>query len=680
MGLLPASRLRAVEAASCITRRFVNRFLIRHGYPRPMRGYPRPIATRLPAIGLQLLLAAGFFFAGHAQAATVTAVDVRGLDETMALNVRVSLSLVDAIGRDLSGRRLAYLLREAENETREALEPFGYYSPKIVVERTRDGVTTVVGGSASGTTPAPTAPANAQVPTAATETTPPGERRANTSPVTVTITVDLGEPVTVRRSNLAIEGEGDNDKYLQQDLGEFQPQAGDVFDHALYEASKTRITRRLAERGYFDADFASRQVEVTRAEHAADIDLVWNSGDRYDMGPVTITQTPRRIIRESLIERLIYWEEGSYYHQGKLDRFRESLARLDYFAGIDIEPQPENAVDGRVPVAVTLTPAKRSIYTAGLSYGTDSGAGVRLGLERRYLNNRGHKLLTQIDWAQKRKTATVQYRIPAFALLDGWYTVSAQFYDEQSDYLDTRKIQLVGSRSGQVNDRLNAVASLHALRERWLFADLENGEVATPVYNYATFVYPSLRGEYIDADNRVFPRDALGITAELRGGLSGLGSDASFLQAWGIARWYRGIGERDRLIVRGEAGYTFTNELVDMPPSLRFYAGGDRSIRGYGYREVGPILVTESGKRYALGAKNVLTGSVEYEHYFNDSWGAAAFVDTGDAFDDRPDFRTGVGIGVRWRSPVGPVRIDVAHGLNDPDSQFEIYLNIGADL
>lgn len=645
-----------------------------------MRGYPRPIATRLPAIGLQLLLAAGFFFAGHAQAATVTAVDVRGLDETMALNVRVSLSLVDAIGRDLSGRRLAYLLREAENETREALEPFGYYSPKIVVERTRDGVTTVVGGSASGTTPAPTAPANAQVPTAATETTPPGERRANTSPVTVTITVDLGEPVTVRRSNLAIEGEGDNDKYLQQDLGEFQPQAGDVFDHALYEASKTRITRRLAERGYFDADFASRQVEVTRAEHAADIDLVWNSGDRYDMGPVTITQTPRRIIRESLIERLIYWEEGSYYHQGKLDRFRESLARLDYFAGIDIEPQPENAVDGRVPVAVTLTPAKRSIYTAGLSYGTDSGAGVRLGLERRYLNNRGHKLLTQIDWAQKRKTATVQYRIPAFALLDGWYTVSAQFYDEQSDYLDTRKIQLVGSRSGQVNDRLNAVASLHALRERWLFADLENGEVATPVYNYATFVYPSLRGEYIDADNRVFPRDALGITAELRGGLSGLGSDASFLQAWGIARWYRGIGERDRLIVRGEAGYTFTNELVDMPPSLRFYAGGDRSIRGYGYREVGPILVTESGKRYALGAKNVLTGSVEYEHYFNDSWGAAAFVDTGDAFDDRPDFRTGVGIGVRWRSPVGPVRIDVAHGLNDPDSQFEIYLNIGADL
>lgn len=655
---------------------------------------------------LPRLLAAGAFlllFASGVQAATVTGVDIRGLpDEAMALNVRVSLSLVDAIGKDLSGRRLAYLLREAENETREALEPFGYYSPRITVERTRDGVTTVVGANtpvadrpppetspANGATaptpdnrtgaPAPTAD-EGDAPTAASETPPPGQRRASASPVTVIITVDLGEPVKVRRSNVAIEGEGGKDKYLRQDLDQFLPMPGSVFDHALYEASKARITRRLAERGYFDADFASRQVSVTRAEHAADIDLVWTSGQRYDMGPMTIVQTPRRILRDSLIERLIYWEEGSYYHQGKLDRFRESLARLDYFAGIDIEPQPENAVDGLIPVKVTLTPAKRSIYTAGVSYGTDSGAGVRFGVERRYINDRGHKLLGQVDWAQKRKSVTVQYRIPAFAWLDGWYTVSAQHYDEQTDYIDTRKIELVGSRSGQVNDRLNAVASLHALRERWAYVTEDDGDGGDVAYNYATFLYPSLRGEYVDADDRIFPRNGIGLTLELRSGLSGLGSDTSFLQAWGVGRWYRGMGERNRLILRGEAGYTFTNGLFDMPPSLRFFAGGDRSIRGYAYREVGPTLVTDSGNKYALGAKNVLTGSVEFEHYFNDAWGAAAFVDGGDAFDDKPDFHTGVGLGLRWRSPVGPLRLDVARGLYDPDSSYEIYLNIGADL
>lgn len=672
-GWIPAGVTSKRQAQSRLAATAVNRFLIRAGYPAAMPRLPRLLTAGV----LSLLIADG------AQAATVTNVEIRGLDEVMTLNVRVSLSLVDAIGKDVSGRRLAYLLREAENEARQALEPFGYYSPEITIERTRDGVTTVVDESAPAPTPSPTAPANAVAPTATSEAAAPGERRANTSPITVAITVKLGEPVTVRRANIAIEGAGGNDKYLRADLGEFRPQAGDVFDHTLYETSKTRVTRRLAERGYFDADFVTREVAVTRAEHAADIDLVWDSGERYDIGAITVEQAPKRIIRDSLIQRLIYWDEGTYYHQGKLDRLRESLARLDYFAGIDIQPHPENAVDGRVPVTVALTPAKRSIYTAGLSYGTDSGAGVRLGLERRYLNNRGHKLLSQIDWAEKRKTATVQYRIPAFAWLDGWYTVSAQFYDEQSDYLDTRKIELVGSRSGEVNERLNAVASLHALRERWAFVEPVDGDTAAaPVaYTYATFLYPSLRAEYIDADNRIYPRNGIGLTLELRGGINGWGSDASFLQAWGVGRWYRGMGARNRLILRGEAGYTFTNGLVDMPPSLRFFAGGDRSIRGYAYREVGPTHTTSSGKKYALGAKNVLTGTVEFEHYFNDSWGAAAFVDGGDAFnEEQPDFHTGVGLGLRWRSPVGPVRLDIAHGLYSPDSQYEIYLNIGADL
>src|SRR3546814_5527465 len=192
----------------------------------------------------------------------------------------------------------------------------------------------------------------------------------------------------------------------------------------------------LAERGYFDADFASHRVEVTRADNAADIDLVWSSGDRYDMGHVDFEQTPKRIVREDLLRKLVYWEEGQYYHQGRLDRLRESLVALDYCSRIDIQAHPEQAVEGRVPVRVALTPAKRDVYTAGLSYGTESGPGVRLGLERRYVNTRGHKALAQLDYAQKRKTLTLQYRLPAFAWLDGWYTASLQFAAEKTDYIE----------------------------------------------------------------------------------------------------------------------------------------------------------------------------------------------------------------------------------------------------
>ena len=592
------------------------------------------------------LLFAAFLLmtASMAKAATIERVDIRGLDAAMTTNVRVSLSLTDAIGKDVSGRRLTYLVREAEAETREALEPFGYYSPVVTV--TRD---------------------------------PPSSESAPTAgPVSVVIDVRLGEAIRVRRAEVAIAGDGSDDRYLREELAAFQPGPGTLFDHVVYESSKARISRRLAERGYFDADFLARKVEVTRAENAADIDLRWNSGDRYDMGAVTFTQTPERIIREDILGKLIYWGVGDYYHQGRLDRLRKSLVSLDYFSRIDIEPQPENASpDKRVPVQVTLTPAKRSIYTAGVSYGTDSGGGVILGLERRYLNDRGHKALAQLDYAQRRKTLTLQYRVPAFAWLDGWYTASLQAADEQTDYIDTRRLELVGSRSGEINEYLTAIAAVHALRERWAYTVTGNN----PLYRFATYTYPSLRAEYIDADDRMYPRDALGGTLLLRGGVEGVGSDASFAQLQLGARWFKGLGERSRLLVRGEVGQTYTDALVDIPPSLRFYAGGDRSVRGYAYREIGPRITGGTrGEAFALGAKNMATASVEYEQYFSGAWGGAVFVDSGTAFDDRPDWRTGIGVGLRWKSPVGPVRVDLAHGLDDPDSSFQLHINIGADL
>ena len=583
-----------------------------------------------------LLAAALLTFAGPAfAAATVDKVVVHGLDnELMRQNVELALSINNESGKRLGESRLEFLLREAQAEAREALEPFGYYSPEISVDAPRNG--------------------------------------GDNDHLTVTLTIRLGDPVRVRQSNLKIEGEGNDDQYLQTDLGAFRPQIGEVLDHTTYEASRNLITRRLAERGYLDADTTQRLVEVTRAEYAADIFLTWASGIRYNMGPVTFHQEQ---FVPGLLDKLVSWEQGSYFHQGKLDRLRQSLVALDYFSAIDITPDPERAEGREVPIDVELTLAPRSIYTVGLSYGTDSGAGVRLGLERRYINSRGHKLLFDLNYAETRKTLSTIYRVPAFKWLDVWYTGALQANDEQTDYIDINNAKLILSRSGQINEQWNVVASANALRERWRYGNAST-EFLTD-YQYATLVYPEVRGEYVGVDDRLFPRRGVSGNLSLRGGVEGAGSDASFGQAHLNARWFLSPTDSSRLLLRGELGHTFTDELVGMPPSLRFFAGGDRSIRGYAWREVGPRILDD----YAVGAKNVMTASVEYEHYLNGGpWGAAVFVDTGSAFDSKPDLHTGIGIGARWRSPVGPVRIDVAHGLNDPDSSFQIYLNIGADL
>jgi translocation and assembly module TamA len=586
-------------------------------------------ATRLLCLPLLLLAAVA-----TAQAATVVRVDIRGLDEPMAQNARLALPLVDAIGKDLSGRRLALLLREAPAQVRSALEPFGYYSAQVDVQRL------AVAGQ---------------------------PRQA-----AIRIDVDPGTPVRVRGERISISGDGGDDTSLQRGVAAFRPAIGDVFDQGVYEAGKARIAGQLADRGYFDAALAEHRVEVTRAEHAADIALAWRSGTRYALGPVDFEQAPQAIIHERVLDKLVDWTPGDPYQQDSIDRLRQSLMALDYFSRIDIEPDPANAVDHQVPVQVRLAPAKRSIYIAGVSYGTDSGPGVRLGVERRYLNARGHKAQAELDYAQRRRTLTLQYRIPAFAWLDGWYTASLQAADEQTDYIDTRRVEFVASRSGEVNMHLTANVSLHVLRERWAYP----AQGLAPAWQYGTFTFPALRAEYIDVDDRLYPRRGMSSSLELRGGAKGAGSDADFAQVHARASWFKGLGADNRLILRGELGHTFTDAVVDLPPSLRFYAGGDRSIRGYDYREVGPRLGT-----FGLGANNLITASSEFEHYFSEQWGGAVFVDTGSAFNGRtPDWRTGVGIGLRWRSPVGPLRVDLAHGLDHPDANFTLSLNFGADL
>jgi len=298
-------------------------------------------------------------------------------------------------------------------------------------------------------------------------------------------------------------------------------------------------------------------------------------------------------------------------------------------------------------------------------------------LQRRYLNPRGLKFLTQLDLTQKRKTLTAQYRVPVFSWRSGWYSLGIQGDDERSDYINTRRGELTFSRSAEYSPQLNLAAAVHALRERWAY-DIDSTADGRALYRHANYSYPSLRVEYSQLDD------------VLRTGVEGALSDATFMQLNARASVFLGLGERSRVILRGEIGHTFTNALNDIPPSLRFYAGGDRSIRGYEWREVGPRLVRfavdGSGNvrqldSYALGARNMLTASVELEHYFRNDWGMAVFVDGGSAFDaTSPDWHTGVGIGLRWKSPLGPLRLDLARGLNRPDSPFTLGIGLGVEF
>lgn len=587
-----------------------------------------------PALTLALCL---LLPALPAAALELRGVEVRGLqDEAELANVRAALSLVALDERqraDLGEGRLDYLLRQVPGDVALGLEPFGYYDTEAVAEVVRDG-----------------------------------------EAVTVIVTVRPGEPVRVDQREIQVTGEAAADEEITRRLRWLRPRKGQPLRHDLYEASKATVDAMLRERGYFDARLPVHRIEVNRGEGQADIFLTWESGERYALGEASFSGHP---FREGLLEKLVDWEPGDPYEQSAVVDLQQRLSALDYFAGIDVRAEPVES-STTVPVDVRLTPAKRNVYSAGLRYSTDKGAGVTGGLERRWVNDRGHKLVSAIELAQRGNEANVAYRIPAFAWLEGWYTASASLRQDPLDFIDSEVLEVVGSRSGQLGD-WTLVAGMHFRRER--FDDPATGSALA----YSTLVYPQLSATWREADDPLYPRRGHSLHVELRGGVTGIGSDIDFLQARAEANWVRSLGWRNRILLRAELGTTVTDDFNQFPPLLRFYAGGDQSVRGYGYREIGEHVVGFDNRNYIIGGKHLVVASVEFERMFTREWGGAVFVDAGDAFDDFDadsfEMQLGVGVGVRWRSPVGPVRLDIAHGLgDDARNAVRLHLSIGPDL
>ena len=579
-----------------------------------------PLAFRL-ALSVTCLLVASLV-----SAAELSSVKVIGLEPALHDNVRARLSLdrmTAAQRTQLSELRLDYLLRITPAEVRESLEPFGYYDAQVDVQVARDG------GRAA-----------------------------------VTIRVDPGLPVKVRELALDVEGPARDDAEVAGRLSDFQPQPGDVLDHRVYEDSKAAIARGLAEHGYFDAELATHRVEVTRAEHAADIALGWRSGERFRFGRATFDGSQ---LQPGLLDPLVPWQRGEPFDADELVALQRSLAETEYFGAINLTPQPEAAVDGEVPVQVTLVPAKRSVYRAGLRYGTDAGAGVTGRLERRYLNRKGHKLLFDLSLAQRDRQLLAQYRIPAFAWLDGWYALTLDVREEEITDFTSQYVNLAATRSGRWK-QWELLAGLNFKRERFDALDPQNPD-------YATVIYPSLWGRWKHGDDPNLPSLGKAVTVELRGASRNAGSSVDFLQARALGDWITTLGEDNRLLLRAELGATASPDFQDLPPSLRFYAGGDRSVRGFGYKEIG---AERDGR--AFGGRYLAVASVEFEHMFTPVWGGAVFVDAGDAFDDRFDAKVGFGAGLRWRSPIGPVRVDLAHGIGDEGEAVRLHVRIGPDL
>jgi translocation and assembly module TamA len=580
-----------------------------------------------------LLLLPWFLLPCLARAGVVVTVD--GVDENLKNAVVAGVELSQYAKRDATAAQIRRLYEKAPDEVQATLRPYGYY-----------------------------------------EATATGDIKQVGNDWQVTLHVVPGTPVTVKSVNVSIDKETAKLPPIARAMRGVNGLKDKPLNDGQYDTARDAVSGALTATGFLDARLVTHRVEVNRAEHSASVELAWETGKRYRYGKIHFENSQ---FRDGFLDRYVPFKSGDYFSQNQLLDLQQALNGADYFAVVNVMPDTDNAKDGTIDINVELAPAKRTIYTGGPFFGTDTGAGLRGGVEKRWVNDRGHKWKNELVVAQRLKTISTLYQIPMPGPNQRSFNFGANYRDANTVTSKSRTVQLVANetrlwRGWTRTIGINALSGTFTVGKR----GGEGDNVEGLEHGRSTLVYPEITLSRKKGDNPTFVRSGWSLTLTARSTAGDLLSDARFSQVIGDAKWIQSFWGRNRLILRGSAGKIWTDDFSALPPQLRFFAGGDRSVRGYDFESIGP----KNSFGRVIGGENLLVGSTEVEHYFTRNWGMAAFVDAGNAFagtDYKP--LVGTGLGVRWLSPVGMIRADLAVPVGNKESHgIHLHVVIGPDL
>jgi len=518
---------------------------------------------------------------------------------------------------------LERFIRRIPKTSQEALAPFGYYQAQVAV---------------NGPTPVN------------------GRRR-------IDIVVTPGDPVEVGRLQLEVDPDAPTE--LQALTESFPLTPGAPLRQDLYEKAKGEWISKAVDLGYLDARFSRHTLLLDPENNLADVDLRLESGPRYRFGTLLIHGAPD--YPERFLRRYLTFAAGETFSYNQLGETQRNFLDSDRFNEVLVSPQKELVRDDEVPVNIWLTPRPLFSLRPGLGYGSDTGS--RLSLRYRDLNalKRGHEFSSELYVAEENQSLGLTYTLPDPLELGSATNLRGDFNREVLDSYESRAISLEVERlKGLGRGRLGTLY-VRLLQEDYHVADSSDR---------SQMLIPGLRfSQQRQRQGSGLPTGYL-YTLELRGARELVHNDTSLLQGLVSAHAVRHLTGPLSLLLRLEGGTTLLNDRVsNVPASLRFFAGGDKSVRGYAYRSLGPT--DSSGE--VIGCRHLLVASSELEFSFNESWGSALFFDAGNAFDLPVDFdwKKGVGVGLRRYTVVGPIMLDVARQVGERDPRYRLHLSIG---
>lgn len=546
---------------------------------------------------------------------------VKGLPEALQKNVDARLSLLDPNRIDDT----PYFKQSLEVEIKKGLRALGYYAPTFEYQISDDAKL-------------------------------------------ITVIVNQGEPILIEKTNINISGEGAHDQDYISLLNDDLPAKGTILNHGDYDGFIKQLQRIALRKGYFDSDLSKHQLAVADKLHQAYWNIDFDTGQRYHFGDVSFNDTA---IRKSYLKNIIPFKRNESYSADQLSLFNRRLSSTNWFSAVTVIPLLNQVDENKaIPLQVIAVPRKKNSVDVGIGYSSDNGVRGRLGWSKPWINDRGHSFHSELALSSPEQSISGAYKIPLYkSPLEDYYTIQGGYKKIDNKDTDSRSYSIGIIRNWDIFQGWQRAIGLNVMYDNFKQAD----------DNFRTFLlYPSISLSRVRSEDNLFPLWADSQRYSLEAAAEDIGSDINFIRFQTQQVWIRSLFKQHRLVARGNFGIIQASSFERVPPNFRFFAGGDRSIRGYSYNSIAP----KDKKGKLKGGTKLITGSLEYQYNLTGAWWGAVFVDTGEAIDklDGTDFHTGAGIGIRWVSPIGPVKFDIATPIEHSKTAAHFYIGLGTEL
>lgn len=538
-----------------------------------------------------------------------------GIKGEVLKNVQQRLDILVKSYPKLTPQNIQTIYAQSPEEIRQAMQPYGYFHTEIQKKITRNRTSWLAA-------------------------------------------FDISPQTQVRISQLSvrINGAGKNNKVINKFINHFPLQIGEVFCSDTYEKAKEKIFQTAHNQGYINAQLTTNQVIIDTHHNTVKINLILNTGPQFYFGKVNFQSTPYSY---SFLKRFIPFDHETQFSSEKLLELQQAMANTTYFQQVLITPDFKSTTQKEVPINIFLTPPKAKKYNVGMGYGTLTGPRLTTNVSFRRLTDTGQHLEAQVKLSSVVSGFAAKYYIPGKNPITDEWLVGVNYQ---------RFLPKNGSSSSGTISGGYATKSRHTQTNVDINYLVEQYKVKDKAAEHTQLLYPNLNLTYNKSDDLINPTLGKSINLNLRGGSKAFLSSTSFFQTEVKAKYFFTPVDFAHIVLRTDLGYTVTKDLNKLPLSMRFFAGGMNSIRGYSDSDIGP-------------GRYLYTGSVEYQNRIKDDWWGAIFYDAGTAtnhFGDKLYY--GKGVGVIYTSFMGPVKLYVGQGTHEKKTHYSVEFSIGPEF